>query len=249
MSLTPKRAAVAGGGADLVAGLGRDDDPDLLDPGLRHRLDPVEQDRLVGDRHELLGARVRDRPQPRALAAGQDQALQLSHDGRERSGTGPKTSSCQRACGDPSWPSAARTNWSATRLAACAATALRSPASRCRRRSGASSSAPSSRDRAVVPVQLGRAPRSSLRGARRSCSPSSICSVARGSRSRFRTFWDLAYVHAQISPSRTTYHSGIRCGQPRTPLVAQMTTRCSARNVRQLAVAQLDLIAAAHASA
>ena len=56
-----------------------------------------------------------------------------------------------------------------------------------------------------------------------------VRNLARGSRSRFRTFWDLAYVHAQTSPSRTTYHSGIRCGQPRTPLVAQMTTRCWAR--------------------
>ena len=33
---------------------------------------PVEQDRLVGHRHELLGARVGDRAQPRAGAAGED---------------------------------------------------------------------------------------------------------------------------------------------------------------------------------
>src|SRR5205807_285122 len=28
---------------------------------------------------------------------------------------------------------------------------------------------------------------------------------------------------------RTRYHSGIRCGQPRGPCVAQVTTRCSSR--------------------
>ncbi len=45
-----------------------DDDADLADPGVRHRLDAVEEHRLVGHRHELLGARVGERPQARALA-------------------------------------------------------------------------------------------------------------------------------------------------------------------------------------
>ena len=54
-------------------------------------------------------------------------------------------------------------------------------------------------------------------------SPASTCSVARGSRSRLRTFCDFAYVHAHSSPSRTTYQSGIRCGQPSRPFVAQVT--------------------------
>ena len=40
--------------------------------------------------------------------------------------------------------------------------------------------------------------------------PSSTWSVARSSRSRLRTFCDFAYVHPHSSPSRTTYHSGIR---------------------------------------
>ena len=71
----PELRAVARGLADLLAGLGGDDDPDLLDSGLGHRLDPVEEDRLVGDRHELLGARVRDGAQARALASGEDQSL------------------------------------------------------------------------------------------------------------------------------------------------------------------------------
>ena len=71
--------AVAGGGFDLRPGVRRDDDPHLLDARLGHRLDAVEEHRLVGDRHELLGARVRDRPQARAFAAGEDQSLEWLH--------------------------------------------------------------------------------------------------------------------------------------------------------------------------
>jgi hypothetical protein len=67
-------APVAGGLTDLGAGLGGDDDPDLLDPGRRHRLDAVEEHRLVGHRHELLGAGVGQRAQAGSLPAGQDQA-------------------------------------------------------------------------------------------------------------------------------------------------------------------------------
>ena len=40
-----------------------------------HRLDPVEQDRLVRHRHQLLGTGVRDRPEPRTGTAGQDEPL------------------------------------------------------------------------------------------------------------------------------------------------------------------------------
>jgi len=64
--------AVPGRLADLGARVGRDDDPDLLDAGSGHRLDAVEQDRLVGDRHQLLGAGVGDGPQAGALAARQN---------------------------------------------------------------------------------------------------------------------------------------------------------------------------------
>ena len=71
--------AVAGRRADLVAGLRGDDDPDLLDPRLGHRVDAVEEHRPVGDGHELLGVRVRDRAQARAAPARQDQALQRFH--------------------------------------------------------------------------------------------------------------------------------------------------------------------------
>ena len=64
---------------DLAACLGRDDDPDLVDPGGGQRLDPVEEHRLVGHGHELLGARVGDRAQAGAGAAGEDESLELLH--------------------------------------------------------------------------------------------------------------------------------------------------------------------------
>ena len=64
---------------DLVAGLRRDDDPDVADPRLGHGLDAEEEHRLVGHRHQLLGRRVGDRPQPRAAATGQDQASEVRH--------------------------------------------------------------------------------------------------------------------------------------------------------------------------
>ena len=79
--------AVADRRDDLVGGVA-DDDADLVDPRRDHVLDPVEQDRLVRDRHQLLGARVRDRAQPGARAARQDQPLhrvrQASTIGRSR---------------------------------------------------------------------------------------------------------------------------------------------------------------------
>src|SRR3954470_2897696 len=66
--------------------------------------------------------------------------------------------------------------------------------------------------------------------------PVSTWRVARASRSRLRTFWDLANVHAhtcEAPPSpvaRTTYQRGMRCGHPRRPFVAQITVRSSPRN-------------------
>ena len=38
---------------------------------------PVEQDRLVGDRNQLLGAGVSERAQTRAFAAAEDQTFQF----------------------------------------------------------------------------------------------------------------------------------------------------------------------------
>ena len=69
--------------ADLAAGLGRDDDHDLGHAGTDQRLDPVEEHGLVGDRDELLGRGVRDRPQARPRAPREDQSLERLH-GRRR---------------------------------------------------------------------------------------------------------------------------------------------------------------------
>ncbi len=67
---------VADRGLDLVAGVAHGDhDRDVLDARRRELLDAVEDDGLVGDRDELLRARVRDRTKPGAGAAGEDQAL------------------------------------------------------------------------------------------------------------------------------------------------------------------------------
>src|SRR5436190_4749539 len=62
--------------------------------------------------------------------------------------------------------------------------------------------------------------------------PASTCSVARGSRSRLRTFCDFANVQDHSSSSRTTNQRGMRCAKPSLPCVAQMTVRSSSRNAR-----------------
>ena len=64
--------------ADRRADLGlrvADDDADVADAGGDQRLETVEEHRLVGDRHELLGAGVGDRAEAGALAAAQNQSL------------------------------------------------------------------------------------------------------------------------------------------------------------------------------
>ena len=66
---------VPAGLPDLVPGVA-DDDADVADAGVAEGLDPVEEDRLVRDRDELFGLGERQRPEPRALAAAQDQAFQ-----------------------------------------------------------------------------------------------------------------------------------------------------------------------------
>jgi hypothetical protein len=68
--------AVPGGGANFRARLRSDDDSDVLDARLGHRLEPVEQDRLVGHGDQLLRARVREGAQARALTPGEDQPFQ-----------------------------------------------------------------------------------------------------------------------------------------------------------------------------
>ena len=49
------------------------DDGDVLDAGVADGLDAVEEDRLVGDGHQLLGAGVRDGAQASAASAGENE--------------------------------------------------------------------------------------------------------------------------------------------------------------------------------
>ena len=60
--------------ADLV-GRVANDDADVVDAGLGERIDGVEKNWPVGDRDELFRAGVGDRPQPRPLAAAEDEPL------------------------------------------------------------------------------------------------------------------------------------------------------------------------------
>src|SRR4051812_26933419 len=64
-------------GDDLRPGI-TDDHADLRDAGRDHRFDPIEQDRLVGHRDQLLGTGVRDRAQPGAGTAGENESLHVS---------------------------------------------------------------------------------------------------------------------------------------------------------------------------
>ena len=55
-----------------------DDDADLVDAGLVHRLEAVEKDGLVGDRDELLGGGVGDRSQSGAGTAAEDEPFHVA---------------------------------------------------------------------------------------------------------------------------------------------------------------------------
>ena len=74
--------------------------------GRRHRLDPVEEDGLVGDRHELLGARVGYRTQASALAPRENQTLQLLHRATHLTRRG--ANNAQRHAGAQSTPASFR---------------------------------------------------------------------------------------------------------------------------------------------
>ena len=67
----PQLAAVAEQPLELVLVLRRGDDQDLPDPGHHQRGERVVDHRLVEDRHQLLGHRPGDRPEPGAGAAGE----------------------------------------------------------------------------------------------------------------------------------------------------------------------------------
>ena len=70
-----ERAAVAEGFANFAAGLGGDDDADLGDASVDEVVDHVEEHRPIGDRDELFGARIGERAEPGAGAAGEDQTF------------------------------------------------------------------------------------------------------------------------------------------------------------------------------
>jgi hypothetical protein len=72
--LDPPPRAVADGGTNLRLRVA-DDNADFTNAGVGDRFDPVEQHGLVGDRHELFGAGVGQRPEPRALPAAENQSL------------------------------------------------------------------------------------------------------------------------------------------------------------------------------
>ncbi len=74
-----------------------DDHTDLGDAGRHHGLDSVEEDRLVGHRHELFGARVGDGPQPSPGSAGENESFH----GRDRPHPVRPLSFCQ-----PRWTDA-----------------------------------------------------------------------------------------------------------------------------------------------
>ena len=72
-------AAIADGGHDLLFGIA-DDDADVADAALDEVLDGVEEDGLVGDGDELLGAGVGEGTQAAALAAAKDEPLELDRE-------------------------------------------------------------------------------------------------------------------------------------------------------------------------
>ena len=79
---TPKREPSPAARLISSPGLGRDDDPDLLDPRLRHRLDSIEEHGLVRHRYQFLGARMGDRAQTRPLPLQRESDPSAPYDGQ-----------------------------------------------------------------------------------------------------------------------------------------------------------------------
>jgi hypothetical protein len=70
----PERPAVANRRLDRRSGIA-DHDPDAGDARVPDRLQAVKQHRLVRDREQLLGRRVRDWPEPGTRASCQNQGF------------------------------------------------------------------------------------------------------------------------------------------------------------------------------
>jgi len=70
-------AAVAHGSHHLLPRIA-DHDANAADAGFGQALQGVEEDGLVGDGHQLLGSRVRERTQSGALTPAEDKTLQLA---------------------------------------------------------------------------------------------------------------------------------------------------------------------------
>ena len=59
---------------DLVGGIS-DDDTDIFDPGVLHRLQPIEKNRLICDGDQLFCAGIRNRTKSRPLTTAKNQRL------------------------------------------------------------------------------------------------------------------------------------------------------------------------------
>src|SRR5918996_1161916 len=116
----PPRGPIAARGLDLGGGVA-DHDPHLADPGLGDRLEPVEQDRRVGDGDQLFGAGVGDRAEAGPLAAGEDQGLHSAVTVPKLDQSGPTTTATSAS---PSTPSS---------TAVCGRSSAKYPARRSRR--------------------------------------------------------------------------------------------------------------------
>ena len=71
---SPKLSAVAERLHDLFTGV-TNDDANFGDTGVDHRFDPIEEDRLIGNRDKLLGPSVGDRAKSGSRAAGKNESL------------------------------------------------------------------------------------------------------------------------------------------------------------------------------
>ena len=191
----------------------RGDDQHLADPGHHQRGQGVVDHRLVVHGHDLLGDALGDRVEPRAGAAGEDDPLQYVPPSLRWSQVTRRRS----------------TNCSATRLAAWRAHRRLELRREVRAAVARGDLGADRRDH----VDLARAGRlagehhaAQLRVLRRPPRPAA-CSAGRGA--GWRPSATSRRSRTTARRARSTYQSGIRCGQPSRPLVAQVTVLPAAR--------------------